>query len=118
MIPSQYRRYIQNVIRQCDYAEAYTQSDFLDLINQIHKIREIGVTISDFGVMNYASKIPNYSSDQYKLDFIGKLTWVFLTRISWRPLISNKESTRQRRYIIEVKIFLHGIDEKLRKDGH
>lgn len=114
---SDYKWYIQDAIEKCDHCEADYRLDFTDLINQIRKIKEIGISSNIHLVSLYAHKIPDYISENYKLDFLGRLIWIFLTRVSWRPLISNKESSRQKRYIIETKLFLHGIEDALRKQG-
>ncbi|WP_421763442.1 hypothetical protein [Ekhidna sp.] len=68
-------------------------------------------------ISDYAKKIFEYDSEAYKLDLLDKMIYLFIGLRFSSPL-SNKEAARQRRYLIEIKLFLHGVDEELRKLGY
>lgn len=118
MSPSDYRNYIQTTLKECDFVGISSKKDFTEIIDRISVIKKIGESFNNYEISNYSLKIPLYSSEEYKLDFLGKILFWFSLRLTGIPLSSNKEHVRQKRYLIDAKLFLHGIDEELRKLGH
>lgn len=117
MSPKDFRWYVQNAIEQCDRLLRSKDIDHSRLINQVVKIREIGIGYNDHMVRDCASKLATYNSDDYELNFVEQII-AMIVRLKGPMPFSNKESSKQKRYLIQVKLLLHGVDEALRRQGY
>ncbi len=120
MSPSEFRGFIQETISLGDSVlYSKTTDNFLEFHDKIILAKEIGLKFGLADLHPFLSKLFLYDSRAFRINLWGKIFYFLSVRVTgFQLLTSNSERHRKKRYILEVKLILHGIDEVLRKSGY